>query len=157
MATCDWAIVCDYAFLDVTRKVCLIGVFDRIFTPAVPSVHPQAALALRLVGNPNETVDLRAEIIRPTGELLARIEGRGELGDAGTAEVHMGMAGLQAHLVPGLGEGLGDAAPHHPGPDDGDVPDVVDPHHPATPLSGPLTLPLSPLRGRGKKGGAGRR
>jgi len=94
MATCDWAIVCDYAFLDITRKVCLIGVFDRIFTPAVPSVHPQAALALRLVGNPNETVDLRADIIRPTGELLARIEGRGELGDAGTAEVHMGMAGL---------------------------------------------------------------
>jgi hypothetical protein len=26
MAGCDWAIVCDYAFLDIGRKMCMIGV-----------------------------------------------------------------------------------------------------------------------------------
>ncbi len=54
----------------------------------------QAALALKLVGEPTERVRLRVEVVRPTGEVLARIEGDGEQGDRGTAEVHMGMAGL---------------------------------------------------------------
>lgn len=94
MATCDWALLCDYAFLDVNRKLCLIGIFDRIVTPAVPTAQHQAALALRLVGEPKESVRLRLEVVRPTGEVLARMDGGGELGDAGTAEIHMGMAGL---------------------------------------------------------------
>ncbi len=94
MATCDWALLCDYAFLDVSRKLCLIGIFDRIVVPAVPATQHQAALALKLVGEPKESVRLRVEVIRPTGEVLAKIEGGGELGEAGTAEIHMGMAGL---------------------------------------------------------------
>lgn len=28
MAECEWAIVCDYAFLDAGGKMCLIGIFD---------------------------------------------------------------------------------------------------------------------------------
>jgi uncharacterized protein DUF6941 len=94
MATCEWAILCDYAFLDVNRKLCLIGIFDRIAAPAVPATHHQAALALKLVGEPGERVRLRLEAVRPTGETLMRIEGDGELGEGGTAEIHMGMAGL---------------------------------------------------------------
>ena len=94
MATCDWALLCDYAFLDVNRKLCLIGIFDRILVPAVPTTQHQAAIALKLVGEPKEDVQLRLEVVRPTGEVLARLEGGGQLGDAGTAEIHMGMAGL---------------------------------------------------------------
>lgn len=94
MAKCDWGILCDYAFLDVGRKMCLIGIFDRIFAPAVPATHHQAALALKLVGEPKEKVQLRVEIIRPNGDVLAKVEGGAELGDAGTAEIQMGMAGL---------------------------------------------------------------
>ncbi len=94
MATCDWAVLCDYAFQDVHRKLCLIGIFDRIFAPAVPTTHHQAAFALKLVGEPKEQVRLRLEVVRPTGEVLARIDGGGELGEGGTAEIHMGMAGL---------------------------------------------------------------
>ena len=94
MATCDWAVLCDYAFLDVNRKLCLIGIFDRILAAAVPATQHQAALALKLVGEPKEQVQLRLEVVRPTGEVLARVEGGGELSEAGTAELHMGMAGL---------------------------------------------------------------
>ncbi len=94
MATCDWALLCDYAFQDVNRKLCVIGIFDRIFAPAVPATQHQAALALKLVGEPRERVRIRLEVVRPTGEVLARIEGGGELGEAGTAEIHLGMAGL---------------------------------------------------------------
>ncbi len=100
MATCDWALLCDYAFHDVHRKLCLIGIFDRIFAPAVPATQHQAAFVLKLVGEPQETVQLRLEVVRPTGEVLARITGEGRLGEAGTAEVHMGLAGLP---LPDLG------------------------------------------------------
>ena len=94
MATCDWALLCDYAFLDVNRKLCLIGIFDRVVAPAVPATQHQAALALKFVGEPKEDVRLRVEVVRPTGEILAKLEGGGELGEGGTAEIHLGMAGV---------------------------------------------------------------
>ncbi|MFQ5880955.1 MAG: hypothetical protein ACE5I9_00595 [Candidatus Methylomirabilales bacterium] len=74
--------------------MCLIGIFDRIFASAVPATHHQAALALKLVGEPKERVQLRVEIVRPTGEVLKKIEVGGELNDVGTAEIPIGMAGL---------------------------------------------------------------
>lgn len=94
MAECDWAILCDYSFLDVGRKMCLIGVFDRIFAPAVPTAQHQAALALKIVGEPTEHVMFRVEIVRPTGELLATLGGEATLGEAGTGELQLNMAGL---------------------------------------------------------------
>ena len=56
MAECDWAILCDYAFQDIGRKTCLIGVFDRIFALTVPTVLVQAAIGLKLLGTPGEQV-----------------------------------------------------------------------------------------------------
>ena len=94
MAECDWAILCDYAFLDVGRKICLIGVFDRIFTNAVPSTHHQSALAMKFVGDPSEHIVFRIEIVRPTGGQLIKFEGTVDLGDTGTSEMQFGIAGL---------------------------------------------------------------
>ncbi len=94
MAECDWAILCDYAFLDVSRKICLIGVFDRIFTQAVPSVQHQSALAMKIVGQPGEHIAFRVEVVRPTGGQLVKFEGNVDLGDTGAAEVQFGIAGL---------------------------------------------------------------
>lgn len=89
MAECDWAILCDYAFLDVGRKMCMIGVFDRVYAPAVPSALHQSSLAMRLLGEPNETVNFRVEIIRPNGGQLARIEGTVQVGDTGKTELQL--------------------------------------------------------------------
>jgi hypothetical protein len=94
MAECDWAILCDYAFLDVRRKICLIGIFDRIFTQAVPSIQHQAALAMKIVGQPGEHVALRVEVVRPTGGQLVKFEGNVDLGDTGAAEVQFGIVSL---------------------------------------------------------------
>ena len=94
MAECEWAILCDYAFLDVHRKTCLVGVFDRVNTPRVPSVLHQSALALKLLGNPNENVAFKIEVVRPTGGALATFEGSVQLVDTGTAELQFNMAGL---------------------------------------------------------------
>ncbi|HEV2114823.1 MAG TPA: hypothetical protein VGR48_02285 [Terriglobales bacterium] len=94
MVECDWAILCDYAFLDVQRKMCMIGVFDNVFAPAVPSTLHQSSLAVKLLGQPNETVSFKVEIIRPTGGSLAAFEGTVQVGERGAAEIQVNIAGL---------------------------------------------------------------
>jgi hypothetical protein len=95
MAEIEWAILCDYAFLDAGRKSCLIGVFDRIFTPRVPATHHQAALALKLIGDATEKVALKIEITRPQGGVLVTLGAETQLTDSGTVELQINMAGLQ--------------------------------------------------------------
>jgi hypothetical protein len=94
MAECDWAILCDYAFLDVGRKTCMVGVFDRVFSPTVPSALHQAALALKLLGNPAEQINFRVEIIRPTGGQLATFGGTVAVAENGSVEVQVRIVGM---------------------------------------------------------------
>jgi len=94
MAECDWAILCDYAFLDVSKKMCLIGVFYRVFSTAVPSVLRQTALAIKFIGEAGEHVTFRVEIVRPTGGQLGKLEGTVDLAESGFSELQLGIAGL---------------------------------------------------------------
>jgi len=49
MAECDWMILSDHAFLDINKKVCIIGVFDRIYTLAVPVAQPRMGVAIKVI------------------------------------------------------------------------------------------------------------
>jgi len=94
MADCEWAILCDYTFKDQGGKICVIGIFERIHAAAVPATHHQTGIVLRIVGEPRETVQFRIEIIRPTGGILGKIEGAGDLSDTGTAQMNMNLGAL---------------------------------------------------------------
>jgi hypothetical protein len=94
MAECDWLILCDYAFLDVSRKICIIGAFDKVFAPAVPSALHQSSIAAKLLGNPNENVNFRIVIARPGGGQLASIQGNLLIPDSGAAQIQVNIAGL---------------------------------------------------------------
>jgi hypothetical protein len=94
MAECDWAILCDYAFLDVNRKTCMIGTFDKVFASNVPTVLNRSALAIKFLGQPTESVNFRMEIVRPTGGLLGTLAGTVQLAETGTAEMQLNIAGL---------------------------------------------------------------
>lgn len=100
MADCDWAILCDYAFQDVARKTCAIGIFDRIMAAGVPAQHHQAALIFRLIGEPNEKVKFRVDISRPTGGMIGSIGGEVTMPEAGMAEF---IANLQGLPLPDFG------------------------------------------------------
>ncbi len=100
MAECEWAILCDYAFKDEGRKTCVIGIFDRIFTQAVPSQHHQASLVFKVLGDANEEVDFKIEISRPTGGMLAAIGGKFTIPRAGTVDL---ITNLQAVPLPDFG------------------------------------------------------
>src|ERR1700733_5271011 len=95
MAECDWAILCDYAFLDSNRKQCLIGAFDKIFATNVPSALARASVALKILGNPNEQVNFRLEIMRPTGPQLLAAQGSAVIpAEASTADVQFNLIGV---------------------------------------------------------------
>jgi len=97
MAEVDWALLCDYSFLDVGRKMCVIGVFDRIFTPAVPAQQHQAAIVIRFSGDPGETVKFKVEAIRPIaagGGTVATLAGETKIGDTGGSEFSANIVGL---------------------------------------------------------------
>jgi hypothetical protein len=94
MAEVEWAMMCDYAFKDSGNKSCLIGIFDRIFTPAVPTALNRASLAIKVVGEPKEKAQIKIEIVRPTGGVLATIQADVELGDTGATEIQAAIQGM---------------------------------------------------------------
>lgn len=91
MAECDWAILCDYAFLDSNKKQCVIGAFDRIIAPNVPVVLPRASVAVKILGNPHENVRFRLEVIRPSGTRLLGADGNALIAESGTADVQFNL------------------------------------------------------------------
>lgn len=95
MAECDWAVFCDYAFLDARGKMCIIGIFDNIYAKQVPTIHPQAFLVVQLRGKQKEGVSIRIEVVRPGGTSLLRIDGSGQIGDGGGAAMQLSLSPLQ--------------------------------------------------------------
>jgi hypothetical protein len=94
MADCDWIVLCDYAFQAMHGKVCLIGIFDNIFTPTVPITHPRAAIGFSIIGEPGETGDVKLEVIGPTGQIVTETSARFTLPDDGTARAFLEIVGL---------------------------------------------------------------
>ena len=94
MADVEWAMMCDYAFKDNGNKTCLIGIFDRIFSQGEPTALNRASLALKIAGEPKEKAQIKIEIVRPTGGVLATLQVDVELGDNGVAEVQAAIQGM---------------------------------------------------------------
>lgn len=49
MADIDWSVVCDFAYLDRNRRLCLLGVTREVVVPAVPHTVEQLVMVARLV------------------------------------------------------------------------------------------------------------
>lgn len=92
MARLAWCHLCDYAFLDGSGKPCLIGLFDRVMTPALPATHRQAALAFRVTGAPQEVVGVRVLLLARDGAPLVDVSNPHI--DLGPAGVHDAIIGL---------------------------------------------------------------
>lgn len=73
MATLRWAEICDYVIEGAHGKIGLIGLFDTLFAPSFPAVHPDFWVACKMEGSPNEAVALEMDIVAPDGELMAHL------------------------------------------------------------------------------------
>lgn len=112
MAECDWIILCDYAFPAMHAKLCMIGIFDTVFTPSVPTMHPRAMIGFSLIGEPGESGTMKLEVIGPTGKIISTADAQFTLPDAGSAFGHLEIQNLLLEelgryaIQINLGEGL---------------------------------------------------
>lgn len=95
MADCEWIIVCDYAFPAMQSKLCMIGIFDIMFAPAVPFNHEKIFIGFNLVGEPGEKGETKLEIIAPTGTVISSAKGVFTLPDTGSAFGAMQVVNLE--------------------------------------------------------------
>jgi hypothetical protein len=61
--------LCDNAFFDQANKLCMIGIFDRVFAEKVPTGISKVALAGEIVGAPmSEEIELKVSLVDDKGK-----------------------------------------------------------------------------------------
>jgi hypothetical protein len=84
MATIRWSFFCDHAFLDVTKRLCIIGLTPKLVLPTVPVNLTRTVVVASLDAPEGERLDLGFRIVTPhgvvgpkLGEDAARVESVG--------------------------------------------------------------------------------
>ena len=95
MAEVDYMHICDYAFPAQGGKACIIGIFDRIHVTSFPTLHPQMSVAIHLLGRQGEACQLKVELVKPDGGILATLNAQVTFSVAGTAFVHLQMLAIK--------------------------------------------------------------
>src|SRR5258707_8922306 len=58
----DFAVVADYALVDQSGKMSVLGIFQHIWVPQFPAMHPRLHLVLRLKGKRTEVGEHQVQI-----------------------------------------------------------------------------------------------
>src|SRR2546422_9564080 len=96
----DFAVVADYALVDQSGKMSVLGIFQHIWVPQFPAMHPRLHLVLRLKGKRTEVGEHQVQI-RLMDEEDAEL-----LGGSGTvnfAEPPAGVTEIEAAAGVGCG------------------------------------------------------
>ena len=92
----DFAVVADYALVDQSGKMSVLGIFQHIWVPQFPAMHPRLHLVLRLKGKRTEVGEHQVQI-KLMDEMNAEL-----LGGSGTvnfAEPPAGVTEIEAAAV----------------------------------------------------------
>lgn len=81
----DWALLADYALLDVTGKLSAIGIFSQLAAVAFPSVHPVIYFVSSCAAEPNRSVASELRVWSPVKELMIAGKQQVQLGSDGRA------------------------------------------------------------------------
>ena len=72
------ALLADYANVTAEGKLNILGIFDRINVPEIPSVHPQMHLILRIEAHPaerNRAHNVEIRLHDPDGQTIFEVKG----------------------------------------------------------------------------------
>lgn len=75
MATINWAFLCDYAVIDISGKISILGIFEHIRSPHVPIRWNQLFLATQFDLGLNANVHTAAVLSDPSGNEIVRTVG----------------------------------------------------------------------------------
>ena len=81
----EWSLLADYALVDQAGKLSLIGIFNRLWAPAFPSMQPVVFLVSSWTGEPNRSIASELRIWGPSKELLVGGQQPVQLGPDGRA------------------------------------------------------------------------
>jgi hypothetical protein len=81
----EWSLIADYAMVDQTGKLSLIGIFNRLWAPVFPSMQPVVFLVSAWAGEPNRAVTSELRIWGPSKELIVGGQQPVQLGPDGRA------------------------------------------------------------------------
>jgi hypothetical protein len=95
MADVEFMHLCDYAFQAEGGKACIIGIFDGIGAHVFPATHMLMTIAVKFQGQAHEIAPVKIEVVRPTNESLAAVEGQIGLGPDGGAFIDFKLMNLQ--------------------------------------------------------------
>jgi hypothetical protein len=80
-----WAVLADYALVDATGKLSVIGIFDRLTASEFPSIHPILFVVVSWVGPPSKVAVAELRLWGPGKELLVGGQQQVQLGLDGHA------------------------------------------------------------------------
>ncbi|HEX6694746.1 MAG TPA: hypothetical protein VF035_08630 [Longimicrobiales bacterium] len=72
------ALLADYANVTAEGKLNILGIFDRINVPEIPSIHPQMHLILRIEAHPaerNRAHNVEIRLHDPDGQTIFEVKG----------------------------------------------------------------------------------
>ena len=79
----EWAMLADYALIDTTGKLSIIGVFNRLWAPSFPTLHPLLFVVAAWRGAPHAVLAVELRLWGPSKDLVLTGEQRVELGPDG--------------------------------------------------------------------------
>jgi hypothetical protein len=87
--TIDLALLCDAATVDVSGKLNILGVFDRIEAREFPARHGRICLVLRMAATAEDEGEhgLEIRLVTPGGSDLVRLDGQLQVGPGVPGEV----------------------------------------------------------------------
>src|SRR5438445_2600591 len=92
----DFAVVADYALVDQSGKMSVLGIFQHIWVPQFPAMHPRLHLVLRLKGKRTEVGEHQVQIKLLDGEDAELLGGSGTVNfaepPAGVTEIEAAAA-----------------------------------------------------------------
>jgi hypothetical protein len=83
------AVIADYANIEKSGKLNIMGIFGVINAPQVPCVHQQMSLIVRLVAEPSETnipLPVQVQMIDEDGKIVSELKGQVLFPSAPTGE-----------------------------------------------------------------------
>ena len=74
----DFAVLADYAIIDRLGKLSVMGIFQHVWVPNFPSIHPKTHLVVRLKGSRDDVGEHKIDIefTDVTGKTLIKGSGR---------------------------------------------------------------------------------
>lgn len=79
----DWAFICDYALIDASGKVSVLGIFDRVFAASFPAAHSILYAVASWAGPPGTVAIVELRYWSPAGDLIGAAQQQVAFGPEG--------------------------------------------------------------------------